>query len=253
LRIVVAIPTYNEAENLPKMVSALYALPLDLKILIIDDNSPDGTGRMADEISAAHPGRMQVLHRPGKMGLASAYLDAFRSLVESDEDAIVQMDCDFSHDPAVINEMAKCLESCDVVLGSRYIPGGSTDVHWPIWRKMLSAWGSFYSRSILGLSIRDLTGGYRMWKRKTLQSLPLERVKSGGYIFQVEMAYLADCLGFKICETPIYFADRRWGKSKMSFKIQIEAAIRVWSVLWNYRDLRAGKRNILSRRPSGRG
>jgi dolichol-phosphate mannosyltransferase len=243
LHIVAVIPTYNEAENLPKMISALFALPLDLRILIVDDNSPDGTGRLADDLTATHPGRMNVIHRSGKLGLASAYLQAFRSLFDSNAEAIVQMDCDFSHDPAVLVEMVKCIDACDVVFGSRYISGGSTDARWSFWRKALSAWGNLYARTILGMAVRDVTGGYRMWKREILQSMPLERVKSGGYIFQVEMAYLANCLGFKICETPIHFADRRWGKSKMSFRIQLEAAFRVWSVLWNYRDLRSRKRD----------
>ena len=242
MQIVVVVPTYDEAENLPKMVSALFALPLDLNVLIIDDNSPDGTGRIADDLSAAHPGRMNVIHRAGKEGLASAYRQAFSLLVSGNADAIAQMDCDFSHDPTVLVEMAKRIESCDLVIGSRYIPGGSTDVRWPFWRKALSAWGSFYSRAILGMSIRDMTGGFRMWRRGTLQSMPLERVKSNGYVFQVEMAYLADCMRSRICEIPIYFADRRWGKSKMSFKIQIEAAARVWYVLWKYRDLRSRRR-----------
>ena len=241
MHIVVVVPTYDEAENLPKMVSALFGLPLDLEVLIVDDNSPDGTGRIADDLSKTHPARMSVIHRSGKFGLASAYQQAFRSLFDKNVDAIAHMDCDFSHDPAVLVEMAKHIKSCDVVFGSRYIPGGSTDVNWPLWRKGLSAWGNFYARTILGLPIRDVTGGFRMWKREALQSLPLERVKSSGYIYTVEMAYLADCLGFKICETPIYFADRRWGKSKMSFKIQVEAAFRVWVVLWNYRDLRRKK------------
>jgi len=242
LHIVVIVPTYNEAENLPKMVSALFALPLDLEVLIVDDASPDGTGQIADDLSAAHLGRMSVIHRTGKLGLATAYLQAFQRLFKSDMDAIVHMDCDFSHDPAVLVEMAKRIESCDVVFGSRYVPGGSTDVRWSLWRKALSAWGNFYARTILGLSIRDVTGGFRMWRREALQSLPLERVKSSGYIFTVEMAYLADCMGLKIFETPIYFADRRWGKSKMSFNIQAEAALRVWSVLWNNRDLRKKKK-----------
>lgn len=242
MHIVVIIPTYDEAENLPKMVSALFALPLDLDVLIVDDASPDGTGRIADNLAAAHPGRMNIIHRTGKLGLATAYLQAFRGLIDnSSVDAIAHMDCDFSHDPAVLVEMAKCIETCDVVFGSRYIPGGSTDVRWPLWRKALSAWGNFYARSILGLVTRDVTGGYRMWRKETLKAMPLERVKSNGYIFTVEMAYLADCLGYTICETPIYFADRRWGKSKMSFKDQAEAALRVWGVLWNYRDLRRGK------------
>ena len=218
MHIAVIVPTYDEAENLPKMVSALFALPLDLEVLVVDDDSPDGTGRIADDLSALHPGRMSVIHRTGKLGLASAYLQAFPSLFRSDVDAIVHMDCDFSHDPAVLVEMAKCIESCDVVFGSRYIPGGSTDMRWSLWRKALSAWGNFYARTILGMSIRDVTGGFRMWRREALQSMPLDRVKSSGYVFTVEMAYLADCLGLKICETPIYFADRRWGKSKMSFQ-----------------------------------
>ena len=238
MHIVVIVPTYNEAENLPEMVSALFALPLDLEVLIVDDASPDGSGRIADELAAAHPGRMKVTHRPGKLGLATAYLQAFPSYFRSDVDAIVHMDCDFSHDPAVLVEMAKRIESCDVVFGSRYVPGGSTDERWSPWRKALSAWANFYARTILGLSIRDVTAGFRMWRREALQSMPLERVKSSGYVFMVEMSYLADCSGLKICETPIHFADRRWGKSKMSFKIQAEAALRVWGVLWNNRDLR---------------
>jgi len=242
LHLVVIVPTYDEAENLPKMVSALFALPLDLEVLIVDDASPDGTGRLADDLAAAHPGRMNVIHRTGKLGLATAYLQAFQTLLNNNNvDAIVHMDCDFSHDPAVLVEMARCIESCDVVFGSRYVPGGSTDVRWSLWRKGLSAWGNFYARTILGLSIHDVTAGFRMWRRTALQSMPLERVKSNGYVFMVEMSYLADCVGLKICETPIHFADRRWGKSKMSFKIQAEAALRVWSVLWNNRDLRKNK------------
>ena len=243
MKIVVVIPTYDEADNLPKMVVTLFALPLDLNLLIVDDGSPDGTGRIADELTKANPGKMDVIHRAGKQGLASAYRQAFKRLLDSNADAIAQMDCDFSHDPEVLVEMAKRIESCDLVLGSRYIPGGSTDTRWPFWRKALSAWGSLYARIILGMSIRDLTGGYRMWRREMLRSMSLERVKSNGYVFQVEMAYLADCLRARICEVPIYFADRRRGKSKMSFKIQAEAAVRVWHVLWNYRDLRAKRRD----------
>jgi len=251
LHIVVIIPTYDEAENLPKMVSALFALPLDLEVLIVDDASPDGTGQIADDLSAAHSGRMSVMHRTGKLGLATAYLQAFQSLFKSNVDAIVHMDCDFSHDPAVLVEMAKRIESCDVVFGSRYVPGGSTDMRWSIWRKALSAWANFYARTILGLSIRDVTAGFRMWRREALQSLPLDRVKSSGYVFMVEMSYLADCMGLKIYEIPIHFADRQWGKSKMSFKIQAEAALRVWGVLWNNRDLRkkgAARRKALSKK-----
>ena len=237
MNITVVTPTYNEAENLPKLVSALFSLPLELHVLVVDDNSPDGTGRIADEI-AAQDKRLQVMHRPGKLGLRSAYLNAFQHVMQGDMDVIVQMDADFSHDPAVLTDMAVRIESCDVVIGSRYVEGGSVDEHWPLWRKQLSAFGNFYARSILGFPLRDVTTGYRMWRRETLQSMPLERIRSNGYVFLVEMAYLAHCLEYRISEVPIYFADRRWGKSKMSFKIQSEAALRVWQVWWNYRDVR---------------
>lgn len=247
MRIAVVIPTYNEAENLPKLVSALFALPLDLRVLVVDDNSPDGTGRIADELSATYVGLLNVLHRPEKLGLRSTYLAGFQKVLEEGAQAAAQMDADFSHDPAVLVEMAKRLDSCDVVLGSRYIKGGSVDEHWPLWRKSLSAFGNIYARTILNLPPHDVTTGYRLWRRETLLGMPLERVEASGYVFQVEMAYLAYCLEYKICETPIYFADRRWGKSKMSFKIQTEAALRVWQVWQHYRDLRklgrAGRRN----------
>ncbi len=240
MRITVVTPTYNEAENLPNLVSALFSLPLDLRILIVDDNSPDGTGEIADELSRNFPGRIEVLHRPGKMGLRSAYLNAFQKIMDRGDttQAIVQMDADFSHDPAALVPMSKLLETCDVVLGSRYTRGGSVDTEWPVWRKSLSAFGNFYAKSILGLPLHDVTTGFRMWRRETLQQMPFERIHSNGYVFLVEMAYLAHCLEFKIGEAPIYFADRRWGKSKMSLKIQAEAAMRIWQVWWNYRDLK---------------
>jgi dolichol-phosphate mannosyltransferase len=238
LHITIVTPTYNEAENLPKLVSALFSLPLDLNVLIVDDNSPDGTGKIADELAQKFPGRVEVLHRPGKMGLRSAYLNGFQKILDGDSQALVQMDADFSHDPSALVEMEKLLESCDVVLGSRYVKGGSVDKRWPIWRKSLSAFGNFYARTILRLPLHDVTTGYRMWRRETLQRMPLERIQSNGYVFLVEMMYLAHCLQFKIGEVPIYFADRRLGKSKMSIKIQMEAAIRVWQVLWHYRDLK---------------
>ena len=242
MRITIVIPTYNEAENLPKLVSALFSLPLDLRILVVDDNSPDGTGKLAEELSQKHPNRIDVLRRPGKMGLRSAYLNGFQKILDSDAQAIVQMDADFSHDPTVLPEMARLLESNDVVLGSRYVSGGSVDKKWPIWRKWLSAFGNFYARTILGLPLHDVTTGFRMWRSETLKRMPFERIQATGYIFLVEMIYLAHCLEFKVGEAPIYFADRRFGKSKMSFKIQLEAAMRIWQVWWNYRDLRkAGK------------
>jgi dolichol-phosphate mannosyltransferase len=241
LRITVVIPTYNEAENLPKLVSALFTLPLDLRILVVDDNSPDGTGVIADELAKKNP-RLRAIHRAGKEGLRSAYLNAFRIALDDEAEAVAQMDADFSHDPAKLVEMASRLEACDLVIGSRYIPGGAVDKNWPLWRKSLSAFGNFYSRLILRLPQQDVTAGFRLWKRETLEGMPLQRVHSNGYVFQVEMAYLAHCLEYQIEEIPVYFPDRQQGKSKMSFAIQAEAALRVWIVWWSYRDLRkAGK------------
>ncbi len=238
MRITVVTPTYNEAENLPKLVSALFALPLDVSMLIVDDNSPDGTGRIAEELALKFPGRVEVMHRPGKMGLRSAYLNGFQKLLSGDSEAIVQMDADFSHDPAALTAMVRKLETCDMVLGSRYVEGGSVDKDWPQWRKSLSAFANFYARSILSLPFHDVTTGYRLWRRETLAQIPFEKIQSSGYVFLVEMAYLTHCLEFNIGESPIYFADRRFGKSKMSFRIQLEAALRIWQVWWGYRDLR---------------
>ncbi len=237
--ITIIIPTYNEAENLPKLVSALFSLNLDLHLLIVDDNSPDGTGEIADALSADYPDKVEVLHREGKLGLRTAYLSGIKLALATDTDAVAQMDADFSHDPARLVDMAEMLKNRDVVLGSRYVPGGRVDANWPRWRKALSAFGNFYARTILGFKLRDVTTGYRLWRRETLEGMPLNRIQSNGYVFLVEMAYMAYSLGYRFGEVPIYFADRQWGKSKMSFKIQFEAAFRLWQVRWGYRDLRA--------------
>ena len=237
MRIAVVLPTYNEAENLARLVSVLFSLPLDLTILVVDDNSPDGTGDFAEKLSKEYPGRITVIHRTGKLGLRSAYIEGFQKAFEMESDAIVQMDADFSHDPAILTEMAERLTSCDVVIGSRYVRGGSLDERWPFWRRALSTFGNNYARTILRFPLRDVTTGYRMWRREALQSMPLDRIRSSGYIFLVEMAYVAFLMGYDITEVPIHFADRRWGKSKMSLKIQLEAAIRIWDVWWHYRDL----------------
>lgn len=237
-KITVVIPTYNEAENLPRLVSALIALPIPgLTLLVVDDNSPDGTGKIAEDLGARSGGRVDVLHRPGKLGLGTAYIQGFQRCLQRGATAVLQMDADFSHPVEKIPEMVAALEKSDVVLGSRYVKGGGLDERWPFWRKALSSWGNFYARTILRLPLRDVTGGFRLWRRATLQAMPLERVKSNGYIFQVEMAYVASKLGFRFREIPIYFADRRWGKSKMNFRIQVEAAVRTWSLPGRYRDL----------------
>lgn len=237
MRVVVIIPTYNEAENLPKLVSALFSLPLDLRLLVVDDNSPDGTGRVADDLAGADR-RIRVIHRAGKLGLRSAYVEGIHAALEDGADAVVQMDADFSHDPLRLPDMAKRIETCDVVLGSRYVAGGSVDRDWPTWRKALSGFANFYARSILGMPQHDITTGFRMWRSSTLRGMPLDSIRSSGYVFLVEMIYLAYCLGYDIGEVPIYFADRKFGASKMSLKIQMEAAFRVWQVWWAYRTLR---------------
>lgn len=239
LNITIVIPTYNEAENLPILVQAFFSLPIKkLKLLIVDDNSPDGTGAIADQLQKKHTGLMQVLHRPGKMGLGTAYVTGFQMAIKDGADVVGQMDADFSHPPEKLVELAAALNECDVAVGSRYIAGGSVDKNWPIWRKMLSAFANWYARSILGMRLNDVTGGFRLYHKRVIQTLPFPRIRSSGYVFQVETAYLITLLGFKFKEVPIYFTERRLGKSKMSFRIQVEAALRVWQLLWNYRDLR---------------
>jgi dolichol-phosphate mannosyltransferase len=235
----IVIPTYNEAENLPIMVKELFKLSIpSLSILIVDDNSPDGTGRIADRISQDTSGRVFVKHRQGKLGLGTAYIEGFKSCLELGAEHIVQMDADFSHSPEKVLVLLDNLSENDLVLGSRYVEGGSLDEKWAIWRKGLSSFGNLYARTILGMPVRDVTGGFRAWNRHTLMGMPLDRIKSQGYAFQVEMGYVAFLLGYKIKEVPIYFADRTRGDSKMSFRIQLEAARRVWSILMEYRDLR---------------
>jgi dolichol-phosphate mannosyltransferase len=234
----VVLPTYNEAPNLPGLVGALFALPIEpLSVIVVDDASPDGTGMLAEQLSRQYSGRISVQHRSAKLGLGSAYLLGFRCALSQGAQAVAQMDSDFSHPPEKLVEMLAALQNSDVVIGSRYVAGGGVDRNWPRWRKGLSAFGNHYARTILNLPIRDATGGFRIWRRETLESMPLERIRSTGYAFQVEMAYLANRMGFSQTEIPIYFSDRRWGKSKMSFSIQSEAAFQVWEMKIRYADL----------------
>jgi dolichol-phosphate mannosyltransferase len=238
MKIAVVIPTFNEKENLPLITTQLMALPIPgLQVLIIDDNSPDGTGLIADNLCSQYPGRMQVLHRSGKLGLGTAYVTGFKMLLKTDMDAIAQMDADFSHPPEKLVEMVDALAQGDLVIGSRYVAGGSLDHDWPVWRKGLSRFGNEYSRVILGAKIKDMTAGFRLWKRQVLEAIPLDEIRSNGYIFQVEMAYVATRLGFRIKEIPIYFAERKFGQSKMNLRIQVEAALRVWQLRARYRNL----------------
>ncbi len=238
MKLTMVIPTYNEVENLSKLSESLFALAIDnLNILIIDDDSPDGTGKLADELAYKYKGRYGVIHRSGKMGLGTAYIEGFQYAISNKSEIIGQMDADFSHPVDKIPVMIEALTSSDAVIGSRYVHGGSLDEQWPVWRKGLSAFGNFYARSILGLPVRDVTGGFRLWRRETLMHMPLNLIRSNGYAFQVETTFIAHRLGFHFNEVPIHFADRRWGTSKMSFRIQREAAIRVWKMLVQYRHL----------------
>lgn len=235
---IVIIPTYNERENLPTLVDRLLSLPIaDIEILVVDDNSPDGTGQLADELATQKPGKIHTLHRSGKLGLGTAYVSGFKKALELGADRIVQMDADFSHPPEKLIEMLAASPNCDVVIGSRYISGGSLDKDWPWYRKALSGFGNFYARTILGAKINDMTGGFRMWNRSALECFPLDRVRSNGYMFQVETIYIASKLGYKMIEVPIYFAERKFGKSKIDFSIQLEAAVSVWKLPFRYADL----------------
>jgi dolichol-phosphate mannosyltransferase len=228
----VVIPTYNEAKNLTAMVAALRALPFsELNILVVDDDSPDGTGALADDLAKDSDNRLTVIHRPGKFGLGTAYLAGFRAALAQRTEGVAQIDCDFSHPPDALAGMAQLLSDYDVVVGSRYIPGGGLDKRWDFGRKLLSRWASFYARTILGLRTHDPTAGFKIWRRETLIGIGLERIHSNGYVFLVEMAYLAQRLGYRVCEYPITFEDRRIGESKMSIGVKIEAAWRVWQ-LW---------------------
>ena len=239
MKIYVVIPTYNEAENLPLMANSLFELAIDnLNLLIVDDNSPDGTGEIAESLKDKFPTRVSVLHREGKQGLGTAYLQGFDHCLKKGAEAIVQMDADFSHNPGIVTSLLEQLKEYDLVIGSRYVTGGSLDDNWAAWRKSLSSFGNIYARWILRLPIKDVTGGFRAWRRETLLGIPLARVKSQGYAFQVEMAYIAYAFGYRIREIPIYFAERERGDSKMSLGIQAEAAKRVWSILYEYRDLK---------------
>ncbi len=228
----VVIPTYNEANNLPQISAALFALGIeDLDILAVDDNSPDGTGQIADQLAQQHPGRFHVIHRPGKQGLGTAYVQGFTWAMQHGAQAIIQMDADFSHSPEYIPQMLTDLQDYDVVVGSRYVPGGKLDERWSWGRWFLSWWAnSVWVRLILGTKTKDATAGFKCWRGEALQKIGLERIRSNGYVFQVEMCYVSEKLGLRIKEIPIYFEDRRIGQSKMNMRVKLEAALRVFEI-----------------------
>ena len=233
------VPTYNEATNIEALLRAVRAALPDAGILVVDDGSPDGTADLVEK-AATELGDVHVLRRAEKSGLGSAYRAGFRWGLAAGYDACVEMDADFSHDPAALPALVAPLEDgYEVVVGSRYVPGGRLDERWSWWRRFLSWWANeVWSRLILGLRTRDITAGFKCWRRDTLLGIGLERVKSNGYAFQVEMTYLSERLGYRIKEIPIYFEDRRIGQSKMSVPVKLQGALDVIRIWWRHRDVK---------------
>ncbi len=225
------MPTYNESENVSRIVPLILQQDPRLEVLVVDDNSPDGTGRMADEL-AANDSRVHVLHRPGKQGLGRAYLAGFAWALQRDYTYIFEMDADFSHDPQHLPEFLAAVRDKDLVLGSRYRDGKVTVVNWPMSRLMLSYAANIYARAVTGLQLGDATGGFKCFRREVLQAIPLDEVRSNGYAFQIEMSFRAWKRGFRIGEIPIVFHDRTEGESKMSKGIVREAIWMVWRLRW---------------------
>ena len=229
MKTLIVTPTFNERENLTSFVASVRAAVPEADVMIVDDASPDGTGEIADEL-AAKDERVHVIHRPGKLGLGTAYVDAFRWGLQHDFDRFFEMDADFSHDPKDLPKFFRALdEGADVVIGSRNADGGGVE-GWGLGRHVLSKGGSLYARTILGLGVRDLTAGYKAFTRRALEAIDLEHVRSNGYSFQIEMTYRAHLRGLKIVEVPVIFVDRRAGHSKMSRRIFAEAIGVVWKL-----------------------
>lgn len=228
-RVLVITPTYNERDNLPVFLAAVFAAAPEVDALVVDDGSPDGTGDVADGLAATDP-RVHVIHREGKLGLGTAYLRGFAWALERGYDVVFEMDADLSHDPKYIPEFLRALEAgADIVIGSRNIPGGGVD-GWGPGRHVISKGGSIYSRVILGIGVRDLTSGYKAFSRRALERIDLGSVRSNGYSFQIELTYRALLRGMRVTEVPILFVDRVQGRSKMSRKIFAEAVLMVWKL-----------------------
>jgi dolichol-phosphate mannosyltransferase len=238
MKTVVVVPTYNEADNLPAIVAELLALGVDgLEMLVVDDASPDGTGQLADSMAQRYPGLIHVIHRTGKLGLGSAYVQGFQWALDHSADFVIQMDADFSHSPNYIPALLNAIKDYDVVVGSRYVQGGQLDERWGWGRWFLSWWAnSVWVRIALGIRTRDATAGFKCWRNSALRRIGLSRIKSNGYVFQVEMTYVAEKIGLHILEIPIYFEDRRIGQSKMTIPVKVEAALRVFEIRWRHRN-----------------
>lgn len=231
----IIVPTYNERDNLPRMAQRLLSLPAGVDVLVVDDNSPDGTGKIADELAGEHP-QLHVLHRSEKNGLGRAYISGFKWALERNYEFIFEMDCDFSHDPAEVPAFLQAAEQADLVIGSRYT-GGVRVLNWPLKRLLLSRCAGVYVWLVTGMPITDPTGGYKCFRRRALAAIPLDSVKSNGYSFQIEMTHRLWRDGFRIAEVPIVFADRVEGTSKLSRHIVVEAFWMVWW-LWLQNGLR---------------
>jgi dolichol-phosphate mannosyltransferase len=251
MKITVVLPTFNEADNLRAIATALLKQPIpDLDLLIVDDDSPDGTGALADQLANELAPRVHVLHRSAKLGLGTAYIEGFTRAIQNGADGLVQMDADFSHSPDYLPQFIEKIDRYDVVVGSRYVPGGQLDKRWSYGRYLLSWWAnSVYVRLILGVKVRDATAGFKLWRRSALETINLGRVGSNGYVFQVEMAYLAEEHDLRILEYPIYFEDRRIGKSKMSMRVKWEAASRVWEIRSRYGRIRGSRALVAYQAP----
>lgn len=240
MKTVVVIPTYNERDNVSRLIPAVLEIAREIEVLVVDDNSPDGTGDLVDEIRAANP-RVHVLHRPAKLGLGSAYVEGFKVALDQGADLIFEMDADFSHDPKYIPDFLDKIKECDVVLGSRYLAGVNV-VNWPLSRLLLSYGANLYSRLITGVPVRDLTGGFKCFRRRVLEAINFADIHSDGYAFQIEINVKSWRAGFRICEIPIVFVDRHAGSSKMSKKIIREAVWMVWRLRFENVFSRRGRR-----------
>ncbi|HEX9220041.1 MAG TPA: polyprenol monophosphomannose synthase [Gemmatimonadaceae bacterium] len=230
-RALVIVPTYNERFNIARLIPAILAQDPSLEVLVVDDGSPDGTGAIVDAI-AANNSRVDVIHREGKLGLGTAYIEGFRWALERKYDLVFEMDADFSHNPELLPEFLQMIKEADVVLGSRYQDGRVNVVNWPMSRLFLSYAANVYARAVTGLPISDTTGGFKCFRRNVLESIDLNSVKSNGYAFQIEMSFRAWKRGFRLIEIPIIFVDRTEGVSKMSKKIVREAVWMVWRLRW---------------------